>query len=181
MKLYRYYFLPSKDDSERKYSLYAITNKKKLAKEFENTRNMSRFMKKVSEVDNEEYVNFANEHREMVLQQESLTTRKTYDNGLIGHTDVNVTCTFGEYQIIKDCAEESATSSREEYWAMARPFSIYSKKIKAALKILEYPVCYKFYRVEYDPKFDSIEDDYSAPDFWIDELGAFIFLNRDTF
>jgi len=179
MKIYRFYIIPEEDNNRRDYELYAVTNHKEYAEEFEATRNMKKFIKRVTSEDKETYIQFANENRGSVLTHHKCTTRDAYDNGLIGIKDVEILCTENEYIQFKDQAEATSYCTTEEYWSIAPPYKIYKSKLKAALRKLEYISNYKFYRLEAD--IDPSDDDYSAPGISIDELGAFIALFKRTF
>lgn len=63
MKIYRFYIIPEEDNNRRDYELYAVTNHKEYAEEFEATRNMKKFIKRVTSEDKETYIQFANENR----------------------------------------------------------------------------------------------------------------------
>jgi hypothetical protein len=114
------------------------------------------------------------------LDEYSVTTRTERKNGTIGIKDVIIVCTQYEITTVKDASEECAYSADESYWSSAPPYLIYKKKLQAALRRLEYQTCYKFYCSNM-AHIDTDNDDYSAPDLWIDELGAFIKLFKHTF
>ena len=84
MKVWRFYKKPTKVNEipetiseEEKFPLYAITNDKKLAKEFMKTRDMSIFtVKKDTEVGKSEYAEIVSKNRSALLVVNNLITSK---------------------------------------------------------------------------------------------------------
>lgn len=183
MKVWRYYFKPDENDSNKRYDLYAITNDKSLAKQFEKERNMDKFIKRCTNEDRETYADVANDNRASVLNVRSFVTRTVLPNGTIQHTDADILCTDYEYQTIKDGAETASYVTTEDYWwhASKHSYMAFKNKIINALRLLEYVAHYKLYNLSFDVAIDPDDDDYSAPDLWIDEVGVFISTFKDTF
>ena len=190
MKVYKFFKIPSeyeKDDIdiERKYVLYALTNKKEYADRFKEDRNMKKFICKVHKhVDSDEYTAICNNDRGAVLELHQLTT--VFDEN---HTSRNshkkeVLMTYWENQMIIDA---NIALDDESLWrSMPYPL-IFKQKYKKMLDALQYTNYYKLMTAEYLP-FDlsqslaeSDDDlDYSAPSLMHDELAIFIDLVRDT-
>ena len=180
MKIWRFYLKPKKNDSNERYNLYAITNNKKYANYFMNTRNMDRFFVKCTKEDKETYSNFANDNRSNVLDEFELVCRHIGNDKLLCHKRIKVVITFYEYQCVNGDEFQCEITSSPDWWIRAGDYKKFNNKLKNALRILEYINSYKIYSMPFG-SLDEEDDDYSAPDIWIDELGALISLFGDTF
>lgn len=181
MKVWRFYKKPEKDTSDKRYDLYALTNKKEFAKVFQEQRDMSKFIKRCSDEEISTYSELANSNRENVLDMYKLTTRTIYDNGLIGINKVKVVCTEYESQVVKEEGETASEFSLEEYWRGVVHYKAYKKKIQNALRVLQYIQFYKLFNNPITTNIDPTDDDYDVPDVEIDEVGALIKIFGDTF
>lgn len=181
MRIWRFYKKPdNQDDVRKRYDLYAITNNKDYATHFMSTRNMNNFYTRCTKEDRETYTKVANDNRNCVLDEFELITRDTDGNGIVTHTKIPMIMTFFEYQCING-DEFSCPVMSEEWWvATVFPhYSNYKKKVIKALRTLEYVSNYKIFNLAFD--MEESDDDYSAPDLWVDELGAFINIFNATF
>lgn len=182
MKVWRFYKKPeSKDTANQSYDLYALTNNKEYAKYFLNTRDMNKFFVRCTKEDRETYVKIANDNRDCVLDEFELVTRNVNVNGIINHTRLLMCITFYEYQCINGDEFQCEITGYREWWDGVPNYKNYKKKIKNALRVLEYVSNYKFYAMPFDTSgLEEQDDDYSAPNIWIDELGAFISTFKST-
>ena len=181
MKVWRFYLKPEKNSERRKYELYAITNNKKFAEKFMKERDMDKFVMKCTKETKEEYAEFANNNLTLVLGMRTYLTKMLDSNNNYRTKDVDILSTEYEEQ---SCDSDFITMDimTEGEWEYAPPYNIYKNKIIKALRKLEYVSSYKLYRSEYDATFiDPNDDDYSAPDLWIDELGIFLRTFGGTF
>ena len=181
MKIWRFYKVPEKDIKNKSYDLYAITNNKDKAKRFQAERNMKRFIKRVSNEDDDMYAKLANDNLDCVLDDFMMETRDIYPNGLIGHKSVSVLCTNYEVQVAKEEGETASEITLEEFWSHVLNYNAYKKKIRDALRVLEYVKYYKLYTLPFDTYIDPADDDYAAPSISIDEVVALIRVFGDTF
>ena len=179
MKVWRYYKKPEKDSSDKQYDLYAITNKKEHAKKFEKERNMDKFIKRCTDEDRSTFVDLVNDNRALFLSMNKFTTGTVLPNGNIKAIDVELLTTDFEMHTVKDEYESSSIITREEYWLSSFDYRIYKNKLIEALRLLEYISHYKLY-LNVNIPIDPDDDDYSAPDIWIDEVGVFIRIFKDT-
>lgn len=181
MKIWRFYKKPDDgDDVRKRYDLYAITNHPDYAAYFMNTRDMDKFYTRCTKEDKETYAKVANENRNCVLDEYELITRDTTPAGLVTHSKIPMIMTFFEYQCVN--GDEFQCDVMNEEWWVATVFphySYYRKKLKNALRVLEYISNYKIFNLSFD--MDENDDDYSAPDLWVDEFGAFISIFKHTF
>lgn len=174
MKIWRFYLKPDKDNKNKHYDLYAITNKKEYAKHFMKTRDMKRFIVKCSKDDKETYRDFANENRAQVLDEHELVTKTVNKNGLYGSTKVDFIMTEAEYQTCNGDEFMDVNIDTESFWEEREclPPKVFKDKIKDALIYLEYGSHYSIFNAN---KLDDIDmDEIYAPDRWVDEVGAFI-------
>lgn len=184
MKIWRFYKKPSdKNDIKKRYDLYAITNKKEYALYFMKTRNMDMFYTRCTKEDIETYKKIANDNRDCVLDEFSLVTRDVNNNGLIISTRISMIITYYEYQCINGDEYQCDITGDSTWWNDIPDYSSYKKKIIKALRVLEYVSNYKLYAYQYQNNLflEKRDDDYSAPNIWIDELGALISTFKITF
>ena len=184
MKIYKFFKIPDNDDHidieiERKYVLYAITNKKKYAERFKEDRNMDKFIFKVDEdVSPEEYADICNDdnNRGNVLELYALTTIFNKQHTKQNSEQREVLMTHWERQMIE---EPNTLLDDERFWQMM-PFPlIFKTKYNKVLEVLQYTTFYKLMTAEYLPymlslKLSEEEDDYAAPSIAFDEVRIFI-------
>lgn len=188
MKVWRFYKIPSEELIEEShisnyslrdtYPLYAITNKKKLAKRFMEERDMSKFIVNAdhSFEELEQYSTYANRHRSCVLEEYNLssTDRKT---GKV--SKVNLVITYNERQQIE---EPDTFFFSEEFWNdIFTPTKIFKDKYLEALR--NFTLLQKLYAPDLSLYYglSSEDDDYDAPDgFSYDEISLFVNLYGDT-
>ena len=179
MKVWRFYLRRENSESKNKYELYAVTNNKKYAKKFMSERNMKLFQVKCSDIPKEEFLKFGNENRGCLLDYKEFITKKINSKNEYTHTTVKVLTTEYEWQ---SCDSDIVLNDIliDTDWTAAVPYKIYKDKIIKSLRVLEYVSSYKLY--SYDSSLiDPEDDDYSAPDMWVDELGTFLRIYGETF
>lgn len=180
-KCYRFYLIPSEKNEEipdtvkleDKYPLYAITDKKEYMKRFKKERNMKKFIYICSEVDDEEYADFANMYRSTVLSEKDIQTvfDKYGKNNKIDF--VKILMTESEYQFSTE--EEFIEIFSEQWWINYAPHPyIFNTKIQKALSAFQYDVCYKLYTGD-----SCGSDDYAGPAISIDNLAMFVFQYKE--
>lgn len=185
MKIYKFYHKPSKHADDRRkpigerYVLYALTNKKKLAKLFKKQRDMSKFLLKVDSVDFDEWTELANGNNGTVLSIYPLTTCNGKIRTVENRIDVDMLMTLNEKSILDD-GSDILELSDEMFWASMPIPLVFDKKYQEVFDVFQYMVLYKLYRsldVPYnwrEKMFGIIDDDYEGPQFEIDELKKFI-------
>ena len=179
MNVWRFYKKPEKGVSKRKYELYALTNHKEYAEVFMDMRDMDQFIMKCSKEDKETYADFANSHRDNVLELHSLTTKVILENGVISQKEVDVILTLYEYMTCNS-DEYMDYSINDSYWWDGIPsYLVYKDDLQKALKNLEYIFHYKTYAE--NPLLKEEDDDYSSPNLWMDEVGIFVRVFGHTF
>ena len=181
MKVWRFYLKPDAEIGRKKYDLYALTNHKKFAKKFMKERDMDKFIVRCSKEEREEYVKFANSNLSYLLDMRPYITRTLDDENRYRTKTVDVLSTDYEFQT---CDSDSILIDilGEGDWYSAPSYVIFKKKIIESLRTLEYISNYKLYASDYtNAVIDPDDDDYSAPNIWIDELGVFLRTFGDTF
>ena len=179
MRVWRFYFKQERADNKNKYDLYAVTNNKKYAKKFMSERNMNLFIVKSSKVTKEEFLKFANDNRGALLDYYELVTKSIDNNHKYTHTKVKVLATEYEWQ---SCDSDTVLNDIliDNDWSGAISYKVYKDKIIKSLRVLEYVSSYKLYNYT-STLIDPVDDDYSAPDMWVDELGTFLRIFGSTF
>ena len=179
MKIWRFYKLPEDKNAKQSYDLYAITNRKEFAKAFMETRDMNKFYLRCTKEDRETYTEYANKNLDHILDYRALVTKDKLKNGFYGKKSITVLCTNFEYQIATNEDSVPGCFLDEMYWTYEAPKpTIFNEKIIEALNTLEYNRTFKIYN---SVKLSPEEDDYSAPDYWIDEFMVFITTFKDIF
>ena len=157
------------------WTLYAITNEKKYAKQFKEERDMNKFKIKKMEDDHESWKELAREAGDAVLGIHYLQTRTKTVNSTYSTEEVPVLCTMYESQAADaDFAELDAMT--EGFWVSAPKTPIFKKNILKALCVLEYHKMEQMF-APYSPDFfDDPENDpdYAPPSVEIDEVGILI-------
>ena len=173
MKLYKFYYKAdisgicvnidnnkskSTDDYiKHKYPLYAFTNNKKIFKEFKLERNMDSFIIIKSDIDDEDYEEYAKANRDALLDIVILKTLD--DNNKI--CDLEFAITSYEQIVIDDLSIEYLMP--DEFV----PYLIFNKEIVKALKTLEYP----FFESAYGGMvLEEDYDDYNQPEIATNEF-----------
>lgn len=196
MKLYKFYKNPSDDalancqdlGIEDKYPLYAFTANKTDARHFMETRNMKKFIKRVSNVDKDEYKEFANSNRGRLLE--------TFDfMSFEGYTDDAFVTSFGKVSLLTTWEEREMTSAAtddgiqdmSEYVKYNfSPFIFKSKFVKAltSLQFMSHWNCQggpeKFRELLREEEIDEYVD-YVTPSIRVDEFSMYINLYGDTY
>lgn len=163
MKVYRYYDKTREniysDRIEDKYPLVAITNDKKLAKDFEKTRKMNKLIRISDKMDKDMYIAYVNKHRGEEIDKDSLFI--SFDEK--GHqNDVYIPHTWMEKSMVEDTGDSLLSNPNI---VQADPRLLNKKYIKA-LDLLGYVQIYKLN--------NRLADDYDMPSFVMDELSIFI-------
>lgn len=166
MKFWRYYKKAEKDDVDKVESLYAITTKKELAKEFERNRDMKKFRKVVSDEDRDFIHKFTDSNLHLLIDEVPLLTTNIVD-GKILTTITNIYVPFHEQQLT--CDTDAAVMLLENNsigWDNSVPFEVYNSEIREALSVLQYPECHALALHE--------ESGYGYPLLSVDEVGMYI-------
>ena len=182
MKVWRFYKKPTKVNEipetiseEEKFPLYAITNDKKLAKEFMKTRDMSIFtVKKDTEVDKSEYAEIVSKNRSALLVVNNLITSKDkYTNNQEVYEVPVVMTTFEKITI----NEPVLAIDDEQSWMSPTTPSPYilNNKILKALKLLDYEQKFRIFNLDYSNV--STDEVYDTPSYYVDTVEFFV----DTF
>lgn len=176
MKIWRFYTKPGSFFGD-KYELYAITNKKKIAKQFMEERDMDCFIMKSSKESPSLWAELANDHQDQIIKAHPLCTSYITDEGVIRMIDVPIVCTMYEYQTAdSDFADIYITTSY--FWDRALPPQLFNRKVLDALSVLQYD---KMYKVMSSKAQTSDYDDYDGPNTNIDEVGLLISTFKYTF
>lgn len=182
MHLYKYYLKKAPPDEDIVYSvtdqypLYGFTVEKKIAKRFEEERNMDKFISKVTTVDKEEYVNFANANRMRLMKLRKLNTNEKESKTGVA----SIVMTDMESQSCETDAMYIALYS-EDFWISGSfyPPEVYKNKIQKALDFIDYCILYKMNRgTTVEERMDAASS-YSMQR--IDEYNYFIDQYIDTF
>ena len=204
MKIWRFYKKPKKHSDKRDYNLYAITNNKKLAEDFINTRNMKVFICKKSEEDKEDWLEYANENRGQVLDYYKLNTFTVDEDNQCTTKKVKIPITFFEYQNCdSDQCENVILDS--SFWSEMPPYPIFNSKVIDALRNLEFISTQRFvhgymgmeesdlepllryiddnsdsYSLKEDDNMVYDDGDFASPEVEVDEVSLFIKIFKDT-
>lgn len=184
MKIYKFFKIPDDNDdidieTEQKYVLYAITNKKKYAERFKEDRNMDKFIFKIDKnVSEDEYANICNEYnnRGAVLDLYSLTTIFNKNHTKRNSVQKKVLMTYWEKQMVED---PNTLFDDERFWEMMPYPLIFKSKYSNALEVLQFTAYYKLMAVNFISyymmeKLSTEDDDYSTPSLEFDEVRLFI-------
>ena len=170
-KVWRFY-TKGEIDNDEKYHLYAITNQKDFAKQFQEERDMNKFIVKKSEEDFDDWKELAREAGDAVLDIRDLQTKHKTDTNTYSIIGVPILCTMYEYQTVDaDFAELPIMT--EEFWFQMPNLGIFNNKLIDSLKILEYHRYYRLFVIALQHN-DDEDDDYAAPNTEIDEVGILI-------
>lgn len=171
MKIYEY-FLKSNNEEH----VYAFTNNKEIAKQFESIRNMKLFHKEIEHMDKDEYMDFANDNLLHLISIHDLNTTGIID-GEIAHVKTKLAMTDIEYETSTDPGADPF----EDFWYGKENIYMLSGCFKNKYRtLLDHWEYYTMGKVYLGRPVDEEHDDYNAPDFLIDELGAF-YLNYEKY
>lgn len=186
MKTWRFYKIPQDEILEEcqmtkmslhdTYRLYALTNKKDLAKKFMEQRDMSRFIVKSDHAfeELEDYSTYANRHRSTVLEEYTLKTKS--DNGKRKKIDLVVT-----YMERQEIEEPNIFFFTEEFWnEIFVPTRIFKSGYQKALEF--YTALAKMYAPDLCIRYGIPDDldDYAVPGYSYDEVNVFLRVFGDT-
>lgn len=196
MKLFKFYKNPSDEILENaqdlsiqdKYPLYAFTNDKKLAKEFSETRDMKKFIKRVSHIEKSEYVDFTNQNRGQLLEKYSYSRFKGYtsDASEVMTDKVELLTTWQERELTAASVDDGIADLTDFISYNFFPF-IFERKYVKALDKLQFITHWKY--LGYPEKYkdfisiDEVETfmDFSSPNISVDEFSVYILLFGDTY
>jgi hypothetical protein len=175
------------DSPDYRPTPYAITYKKKYAKQFMKERNMDKFIHRVHDMDKEDAIEFCklNEYRGSVLEKHNLTTvmpgKHTQEYAVVKSTLM----TLNEYTASTDIDDPVLEDSG--WWYEAPMPAIFKGKYLKALDKFQYVNYYKMIGPEIlndsalDLLYQFTDNSYEGPTIFYDELAAFISITYDTF
>lgn len=169
MRVWRFYL---KNKEEKGYELYALTNKKDMAKEFMSIRDMDIFVVVKTKMDESEWLEVSTENRLAILRRTDLVTRVVNDNGLIGTEKVDVILTEYEIQACDGDYNISVLLDEEYWYNEAPPYTIFQEEYQNALREIGYNADYNFHKSMHDEVVEPEVMDF--PNTWIDELSLFL-------
>lgn len=186
MRLYRYYRKDAiteeeatkrnvRSDIRSRYPLAAVTTDKKIAREFEFERNMDlyfRFSDKIDsddEDEQEEIKKFLNRNRGAVLECWELNSSKNNHKKNQKLFSVHLHVTLNEKQEVQ---ESSSFMNDPAFWRRLPDISVFLKKYKKALNVMEYDNQHKLFNSDDYMAYSSL--DYTPPNYELDELSVFI-------
>ena len=172
MKLWKYYKVPDDSDAANKhYDLYAFTNIKKYAMQFEEERDMSKFIKgSVVDIEENEYEDFRDSNQQLDLDLRVYESRMVDEDGKFGIQEVEILSTYDEFL---NCSQEYSEELlfTEQLFVGVPSFKIFKHKLLKNLKKLEYVNMFKCLSSAH---FEDDDVDYSAPDVAADEFAIFV-------
>lgn len=201
MTVYMIYLDPSLNNpgyNGQDWDLYAITNRKKIYKDFISTRNMKVFKVDKKKFTKDQYEQLSKEYRGSVLQITALSTKEKYPTSRMENfgkciVDYKLVTTYFEYQSVQEVIDNPYALF--ENLNMVNPI-LFSKDIRDMLKQLRYDQIYKMtvlphlgmdsFMLESDECLENTNlsdidryfiiesEDISLPDIWTDELMVFI-------
>ena len=196
MKLYKFYKNPSDEalenchdlTIEEKYPLYAFTANKKYAQKFMETRDMRKFIKRVSNIDKDEYREFTNSNRGRLLEFYDFIHFKGYtDDACINKEEkVQILTTWEERELTSASADDGISDLTEYVDYNFFPFLFKSKFVKAlnCLQYISHWKCLgsseKFSQLLHPDEVDEYMD-YVSPSIKVDEFSVYILLFGDTY
>lgn len=157
-------------DIKDKYPLYAITNKKKLAKTFQTSRSKEEFKMIVDDIDKDEIIDYMNSNRGQVLAYQPMITK----SDKFGKSKkIEVLMTDFEYNVLNEIMESHGLFTDVNY---VYP-DIFKKKY---VKILRDIGLVDVYCLLNNRKVKSIDCDFPQFDPVYDQLGLFIDVYMST-
>lgn len=175
--------------------LYAITDKKELAKEFKDQRDMDQFfLHKNSDLDKDEIIDFMNNQHGRVLKafEYKRLIKDTKKDNRWDYDTIRIVSTYQERQSVYDKSDASLLGIPEEI-NISFPFK-FANKYSEALSDLEVDTIWKLrsFSIEQSEEFVEAmqtglvdEEDYYdqpvIPDALIDEVEIFVYMYGHTF
>jgi hypothetical protein len=175
--------------------LYAITDKKELAKEFKDQRDMDQFfLHKNSDLDKDEIIDFMNNQHGRVLKafEYKRLIKDTKKDNRWDYDTIRIVSTYQERQSVYDKSDASLLGIPEEI-NISFPFK-FANKYSEALSNLEVDTIWKLrsFSIEQSEEFVEAmqsglvdEEDYYdqpvIPDALIDEVEIFVYMYGHTF
>ena len=142
MKIWRFYEVPkddgrlrSEDEYRHDYTLYAVTQVKKLAKKFREQRDMNLFIEKSSNVDVDSGEQFITAHRERLLLEDYFETVIEDRRGNREPVFVKVVHTENEAEYLKE-----VTDSNQILYMIGKylPMDLFESELQQALVDIKY-------------------------------------------
>lgn len=169
-----------------RYPLYAFTKEKLLHKDFEEQRDMSKFVVSKNEMEEEEYKDFANQNVNCLLEYMDYVRKgKTKKDGTITLDSIQILSNRSEHEFVEDMKDimiMNELSTREQQF---HPL-IFKKKYLKALKDLQFvgfwifsPNASRFFSLLTEEESSDLE--YADLDIEYDEVNIFMYLYSDTF
>lgn len=166
-------------DLKTKYPLYATTTNKSKAKAFMKQRNMDLFIVRVSEIEQDEYIEYIHKQGARgtdLVEKELLTIRNKYTDDAEDY-QVSMMLTLNEKTIV----DEPYFMMDDEWWLSCAPHPlIFNKRLRKALKMIDYNTIYKLITTDPDERITDMDCDIPSPDWVYDEVGVFIALSGET-
>ena len=167
--------------------LYAITDKKELAKEFKDQRDMDQFfLHKNSDLDKDEIIDFINNQYGRVLEafEYKRLIKDTKKDNRWDYDTIRIVSTYQERQSVYDKSDASLLGIPEEV-NISFPFK-FANKYSEALSNLEVDTIWRLrsFSIEQSEEFEDEEDYYdqpAIPDALIDEVEIFVYMYGHTF
>ncbi len=160
--------------------LYAITNKKKYAKQFMEERNMKKFILIKKDIDKETYTELGNKRRGKILSEYSYIYYPRIKENINEEKTTKILSTYMERSIVESQTDESLLAFSETI-DFPNPYKLKDKYLNE-LRLLEYDSFYKLYisnslTSEYGiSKAVPVDEDYpSYLNIILDELEVFIY------
>ena len=163
------------------YPLYALTHKKKYAKQFMKERDMTQFfMIKDEGIDDEDFSYFANKNRSCVLQKSTFTTYYEEKDKYV-KAKVKILTTYAEESYVTDTVEGGIFEDGVigiNNWVNPR---LFKNKYYKALKSIKYLKFHDFINAYAHPSDSDEDDSYAVPELTFDQLKVFYTNYQDLF
>lgn len=192
MKIWKWYKNLTKEEfeaahhlkTEEKYPLYAFTNNKKFRDLFRKMRRDDMFIEMKSDVEEHEYVEFANSHRGNMLEMHPFEKIIRRDGTTAETEQVKLLTTWYEKEYVQSSIEAFGDQC-SGFMGQDFPFSpiAFLDKYFYALYRIQYVDFWKLYAQDNITKREEeiitdlgIDIDYSYPEITFDEFAVFVFL-----
>lgn len=170
-----------------RYPLYAFTKEKILHKDFESQRDMSQFVVTKTDMEEEEYKDFANSHVNMLLEYIDYTHVYGADkDGKPEKDAMQILSTRSEYDFVDDMKEFMIMDEMCNKQQIFHPL-IFKKKYIKALQKLQFigfwrysPNNERFYKLLSEEEIDNLEY-CELDDIDYDEVNIFMYLYSHQF
>ena len=190
-KLYKFFKIPYEYDNsdnnlslEDRYPLYAFTKEKLIKNQFKEQRDMKRFIMTKTEISEDEYTNFVNNHRHEMLEYFDYGHRvDTDDEGYPIMDYVQILSTRDEKEMVDSIVELSTDLDTDN---IDYEFNVYAlkKEFIKALRNLQFIYWWKFenknrkfFEFLKEDERDDLDND--CPEMDYDEMGVFVYLYQD--